>query len=162
MSVWINPNNYTPIIFGEYVTKLAQTPPNSGSSATLYTVAGGAVLITSLFGRVSTVLNGTTGAIALGTAPTVGTANTAGIATAGVVGGAEVGTFVAVGQASAGLAAALVVGTTKQAGAALFLGQIAFTAYTGTITITTSVATMTGAIDWYLTYVPIDIGASVA
>jgi hypothetical protein len=33
---------------------------------------------------------------------------------------------------------------------------------TGTITVTTSVATMTGAIDWYVSYVPLDTGASVS
>src|SRR6185437_918878 len=146
MSVYIPPNSVGVFNRGFLVKKAAQTPPNSGSSSTLYTVAGGAVLITGLYGRVSTVINGTTGAIALGTAPTVGTANTTGIATAGVIGGAEVGTYVAVGQASSGLAGALVVGSSKQAGASLFLGQPAFTAFTGTITITTSVATMTGAI----------------
>lgn len=162
MSVYVAPSAVNLFREGYYVTKAAQTPPNSGSSATLYTVAGGAVLITGLFGRVSTALNGTTGAIALGTAPTTGTANTTGIATAGVVGGAEIGTWVGVAQASAGLAAALVVGSSKQAGAAVFMGQPFFPAYTGTLTITTSVATMTGAIDWYLFYVPVTQGATVS
>lgn len=162
MGVYIPGNSVGVFREGILVKKAAQTPPNSGSTATLFTVAGGAVLITGLYGRVSTVISGTTGAIALGTAPTVGTANTAGIATAGVIGGAEVGTFVGVGQASSGLAAALVVGSSKQAGAAVFLGQPAFPAFTGTITITTSVATMTGALDWYLTYVPVDTGSTVS
>ncbi len=146
--------------FGYQVIKTGQTPPNSGSTATLFTVAGGLVAVTSLIGRVTTVMSGTTGAIALGTAPTVGTANTAGIATAGVIGGAEVGTLVSP-VSSSGLAGALAVGGSKQAGAAVWL-TTPFIVCTGTITITTSIATMTGALSWYLTYVPVDNGASVS
>lgn len=160
MSVYVPSSAVSLFRWGYGSTKLAQTPPNSGSSATLWTVAGGAVLVTALFGRVSTVLSGSTGTIALGTAPTTGTANTAGIATATVVGGLEVGTYVSAGIASSGKAGALVAGA--HAGDALFLGQQAFTAYTGTITVTTAVATMTGAIDWYLYYVPVTNGATVS
>jgi hypothetical protein len=146
------------LVYGNQVIKLAQTPPNSGSSATLFTVAGGAVLVTSLLGHVSTALSGTTGALALGTHPTTGTEKTAGICTAGVVGGAEIGTFLTP-IASAGLAGALTVNLF--AGNAVFL-QNAFPVNIGTIEVTTSVATMTGAVDWYLTYVPLDTGASVS
>jgi hypothetical protein len=145
--------------YGTQVTKAAQTPPNSGSSATLFTVAGGVVLVHYLIGRVSTALSGTTGAIALGTKPTGSTEETAGIATAGVVGGAEVGTFV-VPLASSGLASTLVV-CAKVAGNVPFLPN-PILVNTGTIEVTTSVATMTGAIDWYLAYVPLDTGASVS
>lgn len=147
------------ITLGKQVIKLAQVPPNSGSSANLFTVAGGSVIVTSLIGHVSTAMSGTTGAIALGAHPTVGTEKTAGIATAGVIGGAEVGTFLTP-IASSGLAGALVV-------SALFAGNSPFLANpflvnAGVIEVTTSVATMTGAIDWYLTYVALDDGASVS
>lgn len=159
MSVIIQGYQLRTLLFGHQVVNAAQTPPNSGASATLFTVAGGAVLVTSLIGRVSTVLSGTTGAIALGTKPTGGTEETAGIATAGVVGGAEVGTLLTP-LASSGLAGALVV-SGKVAGNAPFLPE-PFAVNTGTIEVTTSVATMTGKIDWYLTYVPLDTGASVS
>ena len=144
---------------GRQVVKKAQTPPNSGSSATLFTVAGGVVLVTSFFGRVSTALSGSTGSLALGTAPTGSTLDVDGIATTVVVGGAEIGTILGPLSAS-GLAGALVVG-------ALIAGQsyfatTPFVVNTGTITATTTVATMTGAIDWYLTYLPMDDGASVS
>lgn len=147
--------------FGLQVIKKAQIPPNSGQSATLFTVAGGSVLVTYLFGRVTTALNGTTGTIALGTAPTVGTANTAGISAAAVVGGAEIGTKVGPVFAS-GVAGTLAVGGSKQAGGVIALTGNAFMVDAGTITITTAVATMTGAIDWYLGYVSLDAGASVS
>jgi hypothetical protein len=146
------------LLFGTQVIKRAQTPPNSGSSATLFTIAGGAVLVTSLLGRVTTALSGTTGALALGTKPTTGTEKTAGIATAGVVGGAEIGSFLTP-IASAGLAGALTVNLF--AGSVVYL-QNAFPVDAGVIEVTTSVATMTGGIDWYITYIPLDDGASVS
>lgn len=153
------------LLFGNQVIKAAQTPPNSGSSATLFTVAGGQVLVTSLVGRVSTVLSGTTGAISLGATPTVGAsgAQVAGIAAATVVGGGEAGTAYAVVATIAGAATTLANGgASAVAGKSPFLAQSAFVVQAGVITVTTSVATMTGAIDWYLTYIPLDNGASVS
>lgn len=159
MTVIVPNKAYRSLQFGLQVVKAAQTPPASGASATLFTVAGGSVLVTSLVGRVSTALSGTTGAIALGTKPTVGTEETAGIATAGVVGGSEVGTKLTP-QAVSGQGGGLVV-SGKVAGNAPFLAP-PFVVDAGTIEITTSVITMTGAIDWYLTYVPLDDAASVS
>lgn len=144
--------------YGTQVTKGPVTPPNSGSSANLFTVSGGAVVVSYLVGRVTTALSGTTGAIALGTKPTSGTEETAGIATAGVVGGAEIGTLLTP-IASSGLAGTLVV-SGKLAGNSPFIAT-SFVVNAGTIEVTTSVATMTGAIQWYLAYVPLDDGASV-
>lgn len=160
MSSMVKGTQQRQLELGYQIIKTGLTPPNSGSTSTLFTVAGGLVLVTSLIGRVTTVMSGTTGAIALGTAPTVGTANTAGIATAGVIGGAEVGTLVGP-LSSSGLGGGLVVGSSKQAGASVWL-TTPFVVNTGNITITTSVATMTGALSWYLTYVPYDTGASVS
>ena len=153
------------LLLGNQVIKTAQVPPNSGSSATLFTVAGGQVLVTSLVGRVTTVLSGTTGAVSLGATPTVGAAGAqvAGIATATVIGGGEVGTAYAVAATIAGAATVLSNGgASSVAGKSPFLAQASFVVQAGVITITTSVATMTGAIDWYLTYIPLDTGASVS
>lgn len=159
MSVIIQGYQLREIAFGVQVIKLAQTPPNSGSSATLFTVASGAVLVTSLLGHVSTALSGSTGAIALGSKPTVGTEETAGIATAGVVGGAEIGTWISAVPLDTGLAGAIQANV--HAGTVVYLGT-PFVVNPGTIEITTSVATMTGAIDWYLTYVPLVTGGTVS
>lgn len=150
---------------GYQVVKKAQTPPNSGSSATLFTVVGGMVLVTSLVGRVSTVLSGTTGTISLGATPTVGAsgAQVAGIATATVVGGGEVGATYAVAATIAGAPTTLANGgASSKSGTSPFLAQSDFVVQAGIITVTTSIATMTGAIDWYLTYIPLDTGASVS
>lgn len=159
MSIIIQGYQLRSLILGSQVIKKAQTPPNSGASATLFTVAGGAVLVTSMLGHVSTALSGTTGSIAIGQTPTGGVADTGGIATAGVVGGAVVGTWVSVVMLTTGLAGAIQANILG--GAAVGIGQ-PFVVSPGIITITTAVATMTGAIDWYLTYIPLDTGGSVS
>ncbi|HYS41943.1 MAG TPA: hypothetical protein VEO01_40515 [Pseudonocardiaceae bacterium] len=165
MAAFIQGTAQRALHFGNLVKKLAQIPPNSGSSATLFTVAGGMVMVTSMVGRVSTVLSGTTGAVSLGATPTVGAAGAqvAGIAAATVVGGGEVGAAFAVAATIAGAPTTLANGgASGVAGKSPFLAQSAFVVNAGVITVTTSVATMTGAIDWYLTYVPLDDGASVS
>ena len=166
MSVIIQGYQLREIGFGVQVIKAAQTPPNSGASATLYTVAGGAVLVTSLLGRVSTVLSGTTGTLALGIKPSAGTEETAGIATAEVIGGMEVGTWIGIQAASVvtGTPDAYTIGKLAvggHAGNAMF-ATVPFVVSPGVIEATVAVATMTGKIDWYLTYVPLDTGASVS
>lgn len=162
MATFVQGYQLRTLMLGTQVLKPAQTPPNSGTSATLFTVTGGVVLVSLLMGRVSTALSGTTGAIALGSKPTTGTEVNNSIATATVVGGAEIGTLlVPIDTTTTGLGGAL-VNTALKAGTAAFLSAAFFAVNTGTIEITTSVATMTGAIDWYLTYVPLDTGASVS
>jgi hypothetical protein len=144
---------------GLTVVKAAQTLPQS-ATATLYTVSGGAVLVTGLIGVVTTVLPASDPVLSLGTAPTVGTAQTSGIATTTVLTSAEAGTLITVG-ASSGLPAALVVmATAAKAGSAVFLAN-PFVVSAGTITWTTG-ASKTGALKWYLTYIPLDDAAAVS
>ena len=146
------------IAFGVQVIKTAQTfPQGAPGTATLYTVAGGNCLITSLFGIVTTVIAGTDPQLSLGTAPTTGTAETSGIATSTAITSAEVGTFLGV-LAASGKAGALVNGA--HAGNAVW-ATTPFVVAPGTITQTAQVAE-TGAVTWYLTYVPLDTGATVS
>lgn len=157
MSVIIQGYELRTIAFGPQVLKAAQTLPQTATS-TLYTVSGGSVLVTSLLGVVSGVATGSTvTTLALGTAPTTGTASTTSIATAVAITSLEIGSWVAP-QASSGKGGALVVGA--NAGATLFLAN-PFVVPAGAITWTTS-ASDTGKIAWYLTYVPLDTGASVS
>lgn len=142
--------------YGNQVVKAAQALPQT-ATATLFTVSGGRVVITSLAGTVSTVIGGTVTTLALGTAPTVGTAATAGIASATAITSKEAGTHIWL-PASAG--SGLVVGANAGAAAQLLGGQ-AYVVSAGTITWTTSAST-TGAISWALTYIPLDDGASVS
>lgn len=145
---------------GIQIVKAAQLLPQT-ATATLYTVAGGAVLVTGLIGVVTTVFPASDPVLSLGTAPTVGTAQTSGIATTTVLTSAEAGTLVTVAD-SAGLPTGLVVmATAAKAGSVVFPANKPFVVSAGTITWTTG-ASKTGAMKWYLTYLPLDDGASVS
>lgn len=142
---------------GTLVTKASQAFPQT-ATATLFTVTGGLVIITGLVGQV-TVATTTDPGLTLGCGtPTVGgTLDTDGLATTTALTSAEVGTLVTV-QASSGLGGALVVGSL--AGSAAWLST-EFIVNSGTITWTTS-ASHAGSMAWWLTYVPLDTGASVS
>lgn len=145
---------------GLIVTKAAQALPQS-ATATLFTVGGGAVLVTGLIGVVTTVIQNSDPVLSLGTAPAVGTAQTSGIATTTVLTSAEAGTLVTVAD-SAGLPTGLVVmATVAKAGTAVFPASKPFVVSAGTITWTTG-ASKTGAMKWYLTYLPLDDAAYVS
>lgn len=144
---------------GIAVVKAAQTLPQT-ATATLYTVTGGAILVTGLIGVVTTVLPASDPVLSLGTAPTVGTAQTSGIATTTVLTSAEAGTLVTVADA-VGLPTGLVVMATAAKGGAVVFPSKPFVVSAGTITWTTG-ASKTGAMKWYLTYLPLDDGAAVS
>lgn len=143
--------------YGFQVLKAAQALPQT-ATATLFTVTGGRVVITSLAGTVSTVIGGTATTLALGTAPTVGTANTSGMAAATAITSKEAGTHIWLPTTAT--TGALNVGANAGAAAQLLGGQ-AYVVSAGTITWTTSAST-TGAISWALTYIPLDTGASIS
>lgn len=160
MSVIIQGSQLRAIAQGIQVTKPAANFPQT-ATATLFTVSGGLVLVTSLIGVVTTVLPASDPVLSLGSAPTVGTAQTAGIASSVVLTSAEVGTLVTVAGSSGGLPAALAaMATAAKAGNAVFPGN-PFVVSAGAITWTTG-ASKTGAMKWYLSYLPLDAGASVS
>lgn len=142
--------------FGVQTIKAAQNLPQT-ATATLATVAGGSVLITSMVGLVTTVIGSTATTLALGTVPTTGTAASTGIATATAITSKEAGTWM-VPLVNAGVAGALVVGT--NGGNPIFL-PTPFIVPAGTISWTTSAST-TGQIKWYFTWVALDNGASLS
>jgi hypothetical protein len=142
--------------YGFQVNKLAQTLPAT-ATATLFTVTGGRVVITSLIGTASTAIGATACNLSLGTAPTGGTANTAGITTNLALAAREVGTHFWL--PAVGVANPLIMGANAGTAAQL-TGGSAYVVQTGTVTWTTS-ATNTGALNWAMTYIPLDTGASV-
>ena len=159
MSVLLHGYQLRALNYGQQVIKAATAFPQT-ATGTLFTVSGGAVLVTCLLGLVTTVVQSSDPQVTLGTAPTSGTAEVAGIASSTALTSAEVGTWVTT-QASSGLPGALVVmASAAKAGNAVFLPS-AFVVSAGTITWTTS-ASKTGAMSWYLMYVALDTGASVA
>jgi hypothetical protein len=158
MSVIIQGYQLREIALGIQIIKAGQALPQT-ATANLFTVTGGAVLVTSLLGVVTTVIQGTDPVLSLGTAPASGggTAETSGIATTTSIASAEVGTWLTV-QSSSGAAGALING--GHGGSAVWLSA-PFIVPAGTITWTTT-ASKTGAIKWYLTYVALDTGAAVS
>ena len=142
--------------FGIQVIKAAQALPQT-ATATLATVSGGAVMVTSMLGLVTTVIGGTATNLSLGTAPTVGTTSTTGIAAAAAITSKEAGTWV-VPLVSVGVGGTLVVAT--NGGTAVFL-PTPFIVPAGTITWTTSAST-TGQMRWYFTWVALDNGAGLS
>lgn len=155
MSIIIQGYQLREIAFGEQVIKTAVAFPQS-ATADLYTVSGGNCLVTSLFGILTTATT-TDPELTIGTAPTTGTAEVAGIATTTAITSAEVGSWLGV-LASSGKAGALVVGT--HAGNSLW-ATTPFVVAPGYITLTTS-ASEAGAVTWYLTYVCLDTGAYIS
>jgi hypothetical protein len=148
---------------GTLVVKSPQALPGT-ATATLYTVSG-AVLVTGLLGRVTTVLGSTATTLALGTTAS----STTSIATATTVTSAAAGSWIIPTVASS-IGAALTV----KSGPAFFLTTFPTTGgiqpYTlsapfflaaDAITWTTS-ATDTGQVEWYLWYMPLDQSATVS
>ena len=159
MSAIIQGYQLRELLLGSQVIKSAQALPG-GTTATLFTVNSGNVLVTSMFGIVSTVVQTQACTIALGTHPTAGTVETAGICSASAsISAYEVGTwlFLQYATESSGTWAAGQLASGGHAGTPAF-GTYPFAVAPGTITWTTS-ASNSGAISWYLTYVPLDTGA---
>lgn len=145
------------LVRGRQIIKAAQLQPAT-ATATLYTVSGGSVLVTGMLGVVSVLTPATTNTLALGLAPTTGTASTTSLATAVSTASLEAGTWLGLATAS-NKGGALIVGT--NASTALYLNN-PFVVPAGAITWTASGTAATGTIAWYLTYVPLDDGASVS
>jgi hypothetical protein len=144
---------WTPAL-GLPVVKAAQNLPQT-ATATLFTVSGGAVLVTGLLGLVTTALGATA------TNLTVGTANDSGasiIAATTTITSKPVGTIISP-TSSAG------VGGAGSLSTALFVANYPYAIspflVTGNITWTTS-ASNTGQVKWYLWYIPLDLDALVS
>lgn len=152
MSVLNDPLAFRKALFGLSVAGTAKTVPQNATS-TIFTVTGGRILVTGLYGKVTTVIAGTTPSAKIVSTPTTGTAVDVSSATA--ITGKEVGALI-------GLAGT--VGTAlnvQNAGAGAGLPSPVVIPV-GAVGVNVSAADATGAIQWQLTYVPLDDGASVA
>jgi hypothetical protein len=148
--------------YGVTVTGGAKTLPAS-TTGHLFTVAGGRVIITSVTGTVSTVIQSQACTIAIGNTPTGGS-NSASLATASAsVSALAVGASLYVPAFSSGSPQALLFsgasGVVSSEAVALGSGGIALVP-AGTVDWTTS-ATNTGAVVWSVSYIPYDAGATV-
>lgn len=151
--------------FGALVTGGAKTLPAT-TTGHLFTVAGGRVIVTSITGTVSTVVQAQACTVSIGNTPSGGSAATTSITSASAsVSGLAVGASFGVPAFSSGSPAALAftaasgVLPSADLGVRVDLGGICLVP-AGTIDWTTS-ATNTGAVAWSITYIPYDAGASV-
>lgn len=140
-------------LLGAKVAGAAKTVPQNATQ-TIFTVSGGRVWVTSLVGVVTTVIAGTTPALKLIATPTTGSA--VDMCASLTITGTEVGTLFSL----PGLPATALYGTINKSGAAAGALQPQVVAI-GTIGANVSAADATGAIQWTLTYVPLDDGGVV-
>lgn len=138
-------------VYGEHVARAAATLPQ-GATGHLFTITGGRVMVTLLFGEVTTIIQSSDPVLKVTGTPTTGTA--VDIAATVDISSLEVGGKLIV----EGDGTAIVKGN---AGAAFFAnGAHEFIATTGFIDLIAG-ASKTGAIKWDLFYFPIDDGALV-
>lgn len=139
------------MILGTTVVRPAALQPQT-TTAAIFNVVGGRVLITSFVGDVVVATPATANTLAVNGTPASGTA----VVWASAVSTAskEAGSMITLPGTVGG---ALVVAT---AGCGA-LPDTLYVANIGTITLTTTGSAATGTIRWTLTYVPLDSGASV-
>lgn len=156
MSVLIQGDQMRALLFGVRVQTTAKTVPQN-ATATIFTIATGRIIVTSLVGQVTTVIAGTTPAAKWVATPTTGTASD--MCTAGTITGREVGGLI--GLPGPFGSAMIVPGTAGAGSGGVVLQSTGVVVAIGTIGINVSAADATGAIQYTLTYIPLDNGATV-
>lgn len=148
----VEPQAFTAVNIGFRADKAAATVPGTASQ-TIFTITGGRVLVTLLFGEVTTIIQSQACNLKVTSAPTTGTA--VDLASNLDINAKEAGTLFRVeGDGTALLGA--------NAGAALSgIGHTSVIVPIGVIRITTD-ATNTGATKWTAYWVPLDEGAVLA
>jgi hypothetical protein len=153
MTTIIQGSQLRKLLYGTAVSNAAGKTVPQNATSTIFTVTGGRVLVTGLYGKVTTIIAGTTPSAKIVSTPTVGTAVDVSSATA--ITGKEVGALLALaghGRYGAERAERGRWRGTPVAGPVIPVG---------TLGVNVSAADATGAIQWTLTYVPLDDGATV-
>lgn len=146
-----NPNSFLKINLGIQVVRATSSLPAT-TDLTLFTVTGGKIVVTSIVGTVTTVIQAQANAVKLKSVPTTGTAKD--ISGTFDVNAMEAGGILSLDGTTLGTALS---GT--NAGAALVGRGAGILVPIGAIKLNTG-ATNTGAIQWTLTYYPYDSGAA--
>ena len=141
----------TKVILGVPVTKATATLP-AGTAGALFTVAGGRVLVTSIVGEVTTVIQTQANNTKLTANPTTG--SSVDMCAVLDITADEVGCLYGI----TGTPADALVGT--DAGLTIGMGNKGIVVNAGTIDLDCA-ATNSGSVKWTLHYVPIDSGATV-
>lgn len=142
---------------GTKVDRATATLPATAAQ-NIFTISGGRVLVTSILGEVTTIVQAQATTIKLTSTPTTGsavdlTANT------GDLNALEVGGLITVAPALTLTPFGLAI--QKQLAGATTMPAVRILLAIGSLSYTTG-ATSTGSIKWSLTYIPFDDGASVA
>lgn len=152
MSVLLGGSQLRTLLLGTKVDRATGTLPAS-TTGSLFTVTGGRVLVTSIVGRVTTGIQAQANAIKLVATPSgsgavndlSGTVESNGLAAGGLL-------------SITGLAGDAMV---KSTGGGVSTLRNSVIVAAGAIGLNTA-ATNTGSVEWSLTYIPLDDGASVA
>lgn len=161
MTVVNEADAFTKSILGVVVRKASAILPATGLQ-TLFTITGGAVYVTALFGEVTVVFDGTVNSLNVVHDPTVGAVGD--LCAATVCTSDIAGTLYTVH----GIQAAL-LGTQKEGGTevpthVLAKGPVGggFVLEAGITKLQTTATDTTGSTKWWMSYVPLDSAARVA
>lgn len=155
MSVLVQGDQIRAITLGILVSKATGTVANGATS--LFTIAGGRVLITSLVGRVTTAIGSTTSNCKLVYNPTAAGTSFDMCTAVDIASDAVEQTYYITGSV-ASTGALLVGGAVGQANPVFEDGYLV---QAGVIEQNLSADPVGGAITWSVTYVPYDVGASL-
>ncbi|WP_031514846.1 hypothetical protein [Streptomyces sp. NRRL F-5123] len=157
MSVLIQGGQLRTILLGTKVDRATATLPQT-ATGTLFTVAGGRVLLTSIVGEVTTVIGSTATSANLVHTPTTGTVGD--VCAATVITSDEVGTLYGISGDATSLFSADGAGSNAPTSARTGLPAHAVVLPVGNLGLKTTAST-TGSVKWSLTYIPLDDGATV-
>ena len=152
MTTIVNNSQLRQIALGRQVLRATSALPQTGD-LTLFTVTGGRIIVTSMVGEVTTVVQAQANALKLKSVPTTGT--TKDISGTLDINGFEVGALVSLDGTA--LSTAL---SGTNAGAALACTRGGIVIPIGAIK-ANAAASSTGAMKWALTYIPYDDAATV-
>lgn len=153
MTTVINNANIRMLALGRKVDRATASIAATGST-TIFTVTGGRIILTSLVGEVTTVIQAQADALKILSTPTTGTLKD--ISGTLDINAYEVGALISLDGTA--LSTAL---SGTNAGAALATTRSGIVIPIGAIRYNTA-ATNTGSIKWSMTYIPYDDGATVA
>lgn len=152
MSVIIQGPQIRQILLGTKVDRATATLPQTAQGS-IFTVAGGRILLTGLVGEVTTATGATATTLKVTSNPTTGT--DVDLTSATAVTSKEIGAqFTLPATSGSGLVVA------NGGGGGQFPAHNPYIVPVGTIDLVTS-ASDTGSVKWSLTYVPLDDGATV-
>lgn len=156
MSLFSSGVAYRGMVLGTQVNRATAALPATAAQ-NIFTISGGRILLTSLLGEVTTVIQAQATTVKLTSTPTTGTAVDL-TANTGDINALEVGGFITVTPALTLTPFGLAI--QKQLAGATTMSAVRIVIPIGSLSYTTG-ATSTGAIKWTMTYIPLDDGASV-